>query len=910
VTETFTVTVTDDKGATATQDVSVTVTGTNDAPLMTSNGGGDSASISIAENTTAVTTVVATDIDSPTITYSIIGGADAGLFAINAGTGQLSFVTAPDFEHPTDAGGNNIYDVTVQASDGSLVDIQGISVTVTNVNDTNNAVNDLLVVSSGTTATFSTNVLTGNDLVLEQVVSVSGAAVTAGALTFDIATQTFTYNATTGVGAGALSFTYTLSDGSSATATFQVVNANPGFDLTTFGPYQGSYLDAGGGSDTLNGAAAPDTLLGGTGNDTLIGGSGADILRGGAGNDTLDGQGDPGQFDLIDFSDATGAINFTLSQGAGPFTFSAAGLGTDTYSNMEGVIGTNFNDTLNGSSSADEIHGGSGDDVIAGNAGDDILFGDDGSDVIRGGAGADTMTGGAGSDIFVLDNSAVTNPGPANIDTITDYASGDLIDITQILTVAPGTDVIAGGYLRVTTTGLVQVDLNGGGDNWVTVSNINTGTGPVSIEYSTGPHSFTSVNIIPVAPPIGIDLNGDGVVSFVGTDAGVSFDYGYGQVATAWVAPQDGILVRDANGDGKVTANEMVFSTGGSDLQGLAQYDTNHDGKLDGGDSAFNQFAVWQDANSNGVVDPGEMKSLTALGITGISLSSDGVSYSAANGDVTVVGTGSVAYANGTTGVLADAVFATGDKPADELLRSVSALPSNAVLLGAVAAAGLMAIPAHAEFRGMVDGNAQEPELHQFSIEPQPVIAGTVEQNHALTGELAIPLHTAALPNPTAVPSIHALMPAEQVGLSGHEHGLAQLGELLAASHAPGPAAIPVSAAAPIVSAEMLQAAMAGVAQHSIHNEVTGKTPIHDAAQLGHVLSDALSGGSAAHVDIESLLNAVGPKTEGSGQLPHPLATGGFGSHATPFFELSMAHPAFFPVHMMDMHQDAPPPAH
>jgi hypothetical protein len=108
----------------------------------------------------------------------------------------------------------------------------------------------------------------------------------------------------------------------------------------------------------------------------------------------------------------------------------------------------------------------------------------------------------------------------------------------------------------------------------------------------------------------------------------------------------------------------------------------------------------------------------------------------------------------------------------------------------------------------------------------------------------------------------------------------------------------------------MLQAAMAGVAQHSIHNEVTGKTPIHDAAQLGHVLSDALAGGSAAHVDIESLLNAVGPKTEGSGQLPHPLATGGFGSHATPFFELSMAHPAFFPVHTMDMHQDAPPPAH
>ena len=173
----------------------------------------------------------------------------------------------------------------------------------------------------------------------------------------------------------------------------------------------------------------------------------------------------------------------------------------------------------------------------------------------------------------------------------------------------------------------------------------------------------------PSAPPIGIDLNHDGLVSFIGTDAGTTFDYGYGKVATAWVGPQDGILVRDANGDGKAQANEIVFSTGGSDLQGLAQYDSNDDGQISSADAAFSQFAVWQDANSNGVVDAGEMKGLTALGITSISLSSDGIGYSAAGGDVSVVGTGSVTYADGLTGVLADAVFATGAKVADEQLR-------------------------------------------------------------------------------------------------------------------------------------------------------------------------------------------------------------------------------------------------
>ena len=70
-----------------------------------------------------------------TQTYSIIGGADAALFTIDATTGALSFLAAPNFESPADAGANNIYDVTVQVSDGTLTDSQAIAVTVTNVNE-------------------------------------------------------------------------------------------------------------------------------------------------------------------------------------------------------------------------------------------------------------------------------------------------------------------------------------------------------------------------------------------------------------------------------------------------------------------------------------------------------------------------------------------------------------------------------------------------------------------------------------------------------------------------------------------------------------------------------------------------------------------------------------------------------
>ncbi|MGB9370078.1 MAG: tandem-95 repeat protein, partial [Xanthobacteraceae bacterium] len=114
--------------------VGVTVTASNDGPIITSNGGGDTASVSVPENTTAVTTVVASDPDS-SLTYSIIGGSDAAKFQINASSGALSFITAPDFEVPGDADHNNAYVVQVRASDGALTDTQTVTVSVSNVGD-------------------------------------------------------------------------------------------------------------------------------------------------------------------------------------------------------------------------------------------------------------------------------------------------------------------------------------------------------------------------------------------------------------------------------------------------------------------------------------------------------------------------------------------------------------------------------------------------------------------------------------------------------------------------------------------------------------------------------------------------------------------------------------------------------
>jgi Ca2+-binding RTX toxin-like protein len=64
--------------------------------------------------------------------YSL-SGADAGRFAIDANTGAVRFLSAPDFEKPSDADGNNVYDVVMHASDGSLVTTKSLSIAVTDV---------------------------------------------------------------------------------------------------------------------------------------------------------------------------------------------------------------------------------------------------------------------------------------------------------------------------------------------------------------------------------------------------------------------------------------------------------------------------------------------------------------------------------------------------------------------------------------------------------------------------------------------------------------------------------------------------------------------------------------------------------------------------------------------------------
>lgn len=133
-----------DTGATTVDDFNFERVGddppTNEAPVITSDGGGDTATVSIDENTTAVTNVEATDADGDTegsgLTYSL-QGIDASQLVIDPNTGDLSFIAAPDFEAPTDNDGDNQYDVEVVVTDSEgATDTQAMTITVQDVDDT------------------------------------------------------------------------------------------------------------------------------------------------------------------------------------------------------------------------------------------------------------------------------------------------------------------------------------------------------------------------------------------------------------------------------------------------------------------------------------------------------------------------------------------------------------------------------------------------------------------------------------------------------------------------------------------------------------------------------------------------------------------------------------------------------
>jgi predicted outer membrane repeat protein len=102
----------------------------NSVPAFTSGN-----IFSLSENLTLVTNLNASDLDGDAIVFSISGGVDQNQFSVEASTGLLSFVSAPDFETPTDSGGDNSYTVEVSVSDGNSTSTLLLTISVVDVSE-------------------------------------------------------------------------------------------------------------------------------------------------------------------------------------------------------------------------------------------------------------------------------------------------------------------------------------------------------------------------------------------------------------------------------------------------------------------------------------------------------------------------------------------------------------------------------------------------------------------------------------------------------------------------------------------------------------------------------------------------------------------------------------------------------
>lgn len=115
----------------ASHSFTITVDPVNDAPEIISNGGGNTATIYALEERFAVTNVFANDAENDDLAFSLSGGADRGQFSIDEDSGFLVFRSAPYIASPTDSDGDNIYEVSVQVSDGNGgTDTQALNIQV------------------------------------------------------------------------------------------------------------------------------------------------------------------------------------------------------------------------------------------------------------------------------------------------------------------------------------------------------------------------------------------------------------------------------------------------------------------------------------------------------------------------------------------------------------------------------------------------------------------------------------------------------------------------------------------------------------------------------------------------------------------------------------------------------------
>src|SRR6266568_1278136 len=367
-------------------------------------------------------------------------------------------------------------------------------------------------------------------------------------------------------------------------------------------------------------------------------------------------------------------------------------------------------------SGTDRLEGGPENDWLLGGPGSDRLEGGPGNDALGGGPGDDAMVGGSGGDSYLIDG--LGNDWIRDQDLTPSADEVDLIEFSpsispdQVEVFQSGNDLVfrMGGVGPVDREGTLWIEdgVPGWGDGVdSTMELIRFGDGTVwswkevleraeplpselaSLDPSPEPSGQPATPLAMVVPrswvddgmvaiskefndaeviisPIALDLDRDSVET-VPTVDGVPFDHeGDGsRERSGWAGPDDGLLVWDGNGNGRIDngselfGNQTPLRSGGVAANGfaaLASWDDNVDGRIDANDLLWSGLRVWRDRNGDGMSTPEEVAFLDDLGITAINTASINSSTIDAHGNAHKQ-IGSFTRADGSAGAAEDVWF-------------------------------------------------------------------------------------------------------------------------------------------------------------------------------------------------------------------------------------------------------------
>jgi VCBS repeat-containing protein len=399
-------TIADEHGASASSTLTITVTGTNDAPVARPDAR------TTSETSAVVVDVLANDSDADHDAVLVVTSASwpTGKGNVTIVENQVRFDPGTDFAH---LGSGESEQVVIQYTIEDQFGVQASSTVTITVQGRDEG--------STTTGTEGDDTLTGTPG--DDTISALGGDDTVF-----------------GLAGGDLLDGGNGNDNLIGDDGDDVLLGGDGFDQLSGdadndvleGGNQGDSLSGGDGDDQLSGDAGDDALSGDDGNDQLLGGDGKDSLGGGAGNDTLDGG-------AGDDSLAGGEGTDSLVGGDGQ-DFLFGGLGTSVMSGGSG------NDTirLNGRSFASTITTGSGSDTI------EVAHADVGTAVMT----VTDFAAGAGGDRFRLsgDDGALLSLLSGWDGSSNPFGPSGFLRLQQ-----SGADT------------LLQWDQDGGGDNWETL---------------------------------------------------------------------------------------------------------------------------------------------------------------------------------------------------------------------------------------------------------------------------------------------------------------------------------------------------------------------------------------------------------------------------------------------------------